>query len=541
MLVINGQFPGPKIEANWGDFIQITVNNQLQNNGTSLHWHGFRQLLTNTQDGVNGVTDCALAPGDSRTYLFQATQYGSSFYHSHFSVQYGDGVMGPIVIHGPASANYDIDLGTVMITDIYSQTAFQADYYAHRNGPPTATNYLLNGQNAKPDGSSGSRATWTFTPGKKHLLRVMNSGMDGTYKFSIDNHNFQVIAADFVPIVPYNTTELTVNIGERYDIIVTANQLSSAYWLRAMAAADCTFNTNSGKGTANGIVRYSNATVSLATLPTTTYVNHTDSCIDEPLASLIPVVSKTVDSSTFAAIASTLPVNVQVVSSTDGRLFQWTLGGVSQVVDWANPTLGQAVIPNNTYSTVKNVVTIANPNIWTFWVIQNQFFVPHPMHLHGHDFAILGQGTGNFNAATDISKLNFKNPARRDTVQLVASGWTVIAFQSDNPGAWIFHCHIAWHAGEGLSLQFLERPLDIVTQYQSFVQASPWQNNCNNWRKYAPTAVWKQYDSGLRKRTLSNGMEVFDVPALPPRSEAAKRAVHAHAHAHVRRSRHFRN
>jgi laccase len=115
VLAVNGQIPGPTIEANWGDIISVQVFNDMQSNGTSLHWHGLRQLHSNDQDGTNGVTECALAPGDSKTYTFQATEYGTSWYHSHFSAQYGDGVQGPIIIQGPASANYDVDLGTVMV------------------------------------------------------------------------------------------------------------------------------------------------------------------------------------------------------------------------------------------------------------------------------------------------------------------------------------------------------------------------------------------------------------------------------------------
>jgi FtsP/CotA-like multicopper oxidase with cupredoxin domain len=42
-LVVNGQFPGPLIEANWGDWIQVTVHNALPDEGTSLHWHGLLQ------------------------------------------------------------------------------------------------------------------------------------------------------------------------------------------------------------------------------------------------------------------------------------------------------------------------------------------------------------------------------------------------------------------------------------------------------------------------------------------------------------------
>ena len=66
-------------------------------NGTSIHWHGIRQLNTMHMDGVNGLTQCPLAPGDSFKYSFKALQYGSSWYHSHYSVQYADGLLGPLV------------------------------------------------------------------------------------------------------------------------------------------------------------------------------------------------------------------------------------------------------------------------------------------------------------------------------------------------------------------------------------------------------------------------------------------------------------
>jgi laccase len=90
----------------------------MADNGTAIHWHGIRQLGTNPNDGVPGVTECALAPGQTRTYEFQATQYGTSWYHSHYLTQYGDGIRGPIIIHGPATANYDVDMGTVMVDDL---------------------------------------------------------------------------------------------------------------------------------------------------------------------------------------------------------------------------------------------------------------------------------------------------------------------------------------------------------------------------------------------------------------------------------------
>lgn len=111
------------------------------------------------------------------------------------------------------------------------------------------------------------------------------------------------------------------------------------------------------------------------------------------------------------------------------------------------------------------------------------------------------------------------NPPRRDVVELVASGWTVIAFKTDNPGAWLMHCHIAWHVSEGFSLQYLERPNDIPGMYKSQVESSAYQDTCTAWNKYAPSMVYKQSDSGLKRREAIGDvvMDVVEVHELPER------------------------
>ena len=76
-LLVNDQLPGPTIWGNWGDTIEISVTNNLDHNGTSMHWHGVRQLNSVVEDGVNGITQCPLAPGDTQTYSWRATQYGT--------------------------------------------------------------------------------------------------------------------------------------------------------------------------------------------------------------------------------------------------------------------------------------------------------------------------------------------------------------------------------------------------------------------------------------------------------------------------------
>jgi FtsP/CotA-like multicopper oxidase with cupredoxin domain len=232
-MLINGTYPGPTIEGNWGDNFHITVRNRLTNhNGTSIHWHGIRQLHTNLADGVPGVTQCPIPPGESMVYEFSALQYGTSWYHSHFSLQYPDGIVGPIVIHGPTSANYDIDLGPLLLTDWYHQDAFSLEHIeldGGKGGVPAAPSKLMNGcygrfkcvtgdTNCNP--ANACTYTVNFVKGKKYKWGVVNTSALAGYTFWIDGHNFTVVQVDFVPIKPYETDHLNIGIGENTGMIV---------------------------------------------------------------------------------------------------------------------------------------------------------------------------------------------------------------------------------------------------------------------------------------------------------------------------------
>lgn len=93
-------------------------------------------------DGVNGVTQCPIAPGDSYTYTFRAVQYGTSWYHSHYSLQYADGLAGPITIYGPSSAPFDEGRNPILITDWSHRSAFQS---WQRELVPNPTRPMMNG------------------------------------------------------------------------------------------------------------------------------------------------------------------------------------------------------------------------------------------------------------------------------------------------------------------------------------------------------------------------------------------------------------
>ena len=437
-LVVNNQLPGPTIYAYWGDTVSVTVKNSLPSNGTGIHWHGVRQLNTNTQDGTNGITECPLAPGDTKTYLFQATQYGTSWYHSHFSSQYGDGVMGGIVFEGPATSNYDIDLGTYAIQDWFYQTAFQIEDEATVNlqsgsGPPPADNILLNGTNQNAAGG-GQYGNVQLTPGKKHRLRLINTSVDNSIRVSLDDHPFTVITSDFVPINPFTTNWILLAIGQRYDVIITANQTPGNYWFRAEVATDCA-SSNNFYG--RSIFTYSGTTLAD---PTTNGTTAPSTC--EDASPLVPWWNTTVPSSDFTSQVQDLEVNIDVeqITTNNQSIVVWGVNLTGIDIDWENPTLEYVVTGNNSYPQVYNLIELPTEGIWTYWIIQEPSDtpvpIPHPIHLHGHDFFILGTGSGVFDKTTSTATLNFDNPPRRDTTFLPGGGWVVLAFETDNPGAW---------------------------------------------------------------------------------------------------------
>lgn len=128
-------------------------------------------------------------------------------------MQYGDGLIGTIIINGPTTADYDIDLGVLPITDWFHAPIFTVNAAAlHASGPPTADNILING--TMTSASGGKYAVTTLTPGKTHLLRLINTGINNYLHVGIDGHPFIVIAADFIPIVPFEATSLVLAVGK---------------------------------------------------------------------------------------------------------------------------------------------------------------------------------------------------------------------------------------------------------------------------------------------------------------------------------------
>lgn len=287
-----------------------------------MHWHGIRQYNSPGMDGVNGVSECALAPGQTKTYTFQCTQYGSSWYHSHYSSQYGMGVVGTILIDGPATENYDIDLGTFPMMDWYYRNADVINAVALTNaqaggGAPPSNTLLLNGTNN--NGPGGKYQSVALTKGKKHRLRLINTSVDSHMMVKLDGHPFTVIEADFIPVTAVAADEwLLVAIGQRYDVVFEANQTSGNYWFRAEVANECGSASN---GNGRAIFRYDASDTSVpsgieGTAPTS-------DCIDFPT---VPYWKQSVPKDEFVAQAKTLSTGFGDGVTVNGQnLLLWHL------------------------------------------------------------------------------------------------------------------------------------------------------------------------------------------------------------------------
>lgn len=495
VLLVNGQFPAPTIEANWGDTIQINVHNQITGpeEGTALHWHGILQRATPWFDGVPAVQQCPIPPGKSLTYRFKADLYGSTWYHSHYSAQYAGGLVGPLIIHGPKNVAYDKDLGPVLLTDWNHDDYFTLVEDTMKPGgfPPPSDNNLINGKmnydcSLIPAGGpactpNAGISKFKFTKGKKHRLRLINASAEAIQRFTIDNHTLTVFANDFVPIQPYTTNVVTLGVGQRTDVVVEGTSDSDAAVFMRSFISGC----SAGKQPlALAAIYYENADTTKT--PTSVATTFDDShCGNDPLNQTTPFFPFPATS----APATTETVDITIARNATGSL-EWFMNGSSFRANYNNPILLLANAGNTSYPfdpqwNVHNFGTNNSVRI----IIQNHSGAAHPMHLHGHNFNVLAEGPGTW----DGTIAHIQNTQRRDVQLVQPGGFIVIQYNTDNPGVWPLHCHIAWHVSAGLYINTMEQT-DLIKQRiipQTIVQT------CRDWADFTNTVVVDQIDSGL--------------------------------------------
>ncbi|KAF1810159.1 Cupredoxin [Eremomyces bilateralis CBS 781.70] len=258
----------------------------------------------------------------------------------------------------------------------------------------------------------GNMRKMGLEPSKKHLLRIVNVGFNNYFHVSLDNHPFTVVAADFIPIKPFTTTSLVLGGGQRYDVIIDANQAVGNYWFRTKfggTADDPYDGRNRNAANIKNIFSYNGAP--------------------------------------------------QSRTEADNNLVRWLVKVSAVNINRDFPTLQYVLDWNTDCPSNDNVYTVdkADENLVGLLGHPSRRDpppIPYPVHLHGHGFRILGSG---INETFDASSLlNFDNPIRRNTTSLPALSWIVLTFPADNPGAWLMHFLIPFHIATDLGHQFLE-------------------------------------------------------------------------------------
>lgn len=305
--------------------------------------------------------------------------------------------------------------------------------------------------------------------------------------------------------------------AQRYEIIIEANATlthGSNFWLHATYCDD-----DSLLDSKIGIIRY-NAEDKQDPPDHTPSPRVIDwGCADPAPTDLVPIVPRTVGKEVNGfSPADYLRIGLQYwpnVSDTHSLIHKWVLANRTQYIDWRDPSLLQLATTKDDKQTAFHpdaapIVLDYDTGDWVYFVIANNYSLSeahtprtiprsvHPIHLHGHDFVILAQGDGEF--TPDVVP-NLDNPARRDVVNCPIGGYVWIAFQVNNPGAWLMHCHIAWHASAGLSLQFIEQPGRIPELVGQSGALPDLKQRCRDWTEHydsvnIPKGVL-QDDSGI--------------------------------------------
>ncbi|PLB36637.1 multicopper oxidase-domain-containing protein [Aspergillus candidus] len=537
----DGRYPGPWIQACWGDTVKITVHNNLTEvkNGTAIHFHGLRLLNSNLVDGVPGVTQCPIAPGQNYTYIFNATQYGTSWYHSHYSLQYSDGLLGPLTIHGPTSAEYDEPLYPLVMSDHNQRTAFQ-EYYMEQYGPPfpNQESILINNHGSFAGQFPQNQYTQTVQKGKKYSLMLINAATDTTFVFGIDGHTVTVIGTDLVAVQPFETNHVRLGNGQRYHVILEAKEDvpdGSSFWIRTYPAEGCNGFRPRPPDARQGILWYSSGNETSPPVPETSPMNYTIECKDmvhyEPVVKrTVPAIPQLGDGSVYDITDTTISVwqwnlTKDTNSAPDDKVWSWKILKDHARVDYKKPSVDHVdELEPGTWD--HTAVIDSKPmkdgeDVWNYMLIvggraEKQvgggMLVPayHPIHLHGHDFVVLKNSSDPYQGYGSLDDLQLDNPMRRDTVLLPNNGYLVIAWKSDNPGVWALHCHIAWHASAGLALQIVEgreelnKQLDLenisnLSPDEAFL-AQQYKDTCRSWSIWQDNRIGELNDANSTER-----------------------------------------
>ncbi|MAI78843.1 MAG: copper resistance protein CopA, partial [Deltaproteobacteria bacterium] len=414
--VVNGHLPGPELRFREGERFQVLVENRMSV-PTTVHWHGM--IVPNYMDGVPGLTQYPIDPGQSVYYEYPLLQSGTYWYHSHYEFQEQTGLHGPLIIEARNEPyQYDQE-AVVFLSDWLNQSPAEMIPQFRGEAPMTEAarpapkggypfpgekpfnvdvnypGYLLNGQSNK--------RPWTLSArkGDRIRFRLINGSTASFFRVSLEGHELELIAADGQPVSPIRGDNLVIGTAERYDFLVTLKD-SGSFTLHAAAL-----------GTENQVVG----------------VIHTPD--SAPRASLIRPQPgpRSLGAADYGTLRSPYPTTLP---EGPVKTLDIELGGVMKQYLWS--------INGEYYPEMFSPQGKAEP-LWVKYGervrmrLHNKTMMYHPMHLHGHFFRLLRR----------LGEWDDPDAPLKDTVAIGPGQRIDFEFTADNPGHWFFHCHNLYH------------------------------------------------------------------------------------------------
>ncbi|KAK3922857.1 Laccase [Frankliniella fusca] len=582
LVVINRMMPGPSLQVCLGDRLEVTVHNHMPEQSTSVHWHGIQQRGTPYMDGVPFVTQCPVQPHSSFRYSFRADTPGTHFWHSHTGCQRADGAVGLLTVRvpkvlDPHGALYDADLPEhgLLVWD-WTHTPAASKFLAHHHAGDDnkADSVLINGKGVSRVFHSADGAVTTTTPrevfnvkqGLRYRFRLVNAGfLNCPLELSVDNHTLLVIASDGADVKPVRVDSLVSYAGERWDVVVEANQPVGRYWMRLHGLLDCgprraheaavlqyegadptaepagpppSYDTHPGLSglQVNPLNRGSadpdTITVAeLQSLPSALLPSPPEDPALRPEADVQLFVSYDFYAVDNPHIHRAGLYGIAQVPASPHRVFTPQLNHISLSLP-AFPLLsGRALLDSNSphsralcnetslrdegrdcsrdYCECTHVVRVPLGGVLEIVLVDQgvRYDANHPFHLHGHAFRVVAmERLGQSTTVGEVQRLdadgliarNLVDPPTKDTVTVPDGGYTVLRVHADNPGYWLFHCHIEFHVELGMALVVkVGEHEDMPPVPRGFPQCGDWSSN-----------------SWLGDAYVDQGVDVADADAL---------------------------
>ncbi|KZO91089.1 multicopper oxidase [Calocera viscosa TUFC12733] len=479
VIGVNNTWPLPFVQITQGDTLRMHVTNGLGTDGTGLHTHGMYFNTTSYFDGAAWVTQCPIPAGQSLTYEV-ATDIqppGSYWIHGHYGGQYVDGLRTPFIIlaqnetyaydtdYTIAMADWYHDTHAVLIKqflNIYNPTGAEpvpdgAIAYVAANGAyPASLSDMAYGTGISAGGNNS--AVLHFEPGKTYRIRFVSMSAFTKFDIAIAGHNMSIIEMDGVETEPFPVDFVPLSAAQRVSVLITARNDTSSNW-PIMLNMDYEMFDMVPDALAP-IVNISATIVYDESAPTEDIVLFDeyptfwdDQLVPleaEPMAPADVSYNWTIAFDTYddgTNRASLLPDQTTYISPIVPSIF-------------TQQTMGDGALLPQVYGEQTNVFVLNHLDMIELY-IYNSDSNSHPFHLHGHKFQVVAMSQDITSDDPTVNQPLVEgqdNPARRDTLMIPAGGSVNIRFRADNPGTWMFHCHIEWHLEAGLAVIFAEAP-----------------------------------------------------------------------------------